>query len=124
MSIMDGLLKAVAPPREIPAGGPDAMRVEHALTDRLMSSSSGLRFLAVALWPIFGLAYRGNAPWWTLAIPLALHLLSIAGFVGLARAYRRDPESRPAETWRRLYILYASLTGLAYGTGGALLVSL
>src|SRR3954469_18591727 len=86
MQVMDGLLKAAAPPREIPARGPDAVRVERALTDRLMTSSSSLRFLALALWPIFGLAYRGNAPWWALAIPFALHLLSITGFVWLARA--------------------------------------
>ncbi len=119
---MEGLLKAAAPPREIPADGPDAVRVERALTDRLMSSGHNLRLLALALWPIFGLAYQGNAPWWTLACPFALHLLSITGFLWLARAYRREPESRATETWRRLYILYASLTGLAYGIGGALLL--
>ena len=119
---MDGLLKAAAPPREIRADGPDAARVERALTDRLMSSGHSLRLLALALWPIFGLAYQGNAPWWTLACPFALHLLSITGFLWLARAYRREPELRATETWRRLYILYASLTGLAYGIGGALLL--
>ena len=122
MSVMDGLLKAAAPPREIRADGPDAARVERALTDRLMNSGHSLRLLALALWPIFGLAYQGNAPWWTLACPFALHLLSITGFLWLARAYRREPELRATETWRRFYILYASLTGLAYGIGGALLL--
>jgi len=106
------------------AEGADTARVERALTDRLMSSGHSLRLLALALWPIFGLAYRGHAPWWALAFPFALHLLSIIGFLWLARAYHREPESRPTETWRRLYILYASLTGLAYGIGGASLVSL
>ena len=91
---MDGLLKAAAPPREIRADGPDAARVERALTDRLMSSGHTLRLLALALWPLFGLAYQGNAPWWTLACPFALHLLSITGFLWLARAYRREPELR------------------------------
>ena len=121
---MDGLVKADPPPREIPAEGPDAARVERALTDRLMSSSSHLRFLALALWPLFGLAYQDNAPWWALALPFAMHLLSITGFIWITRAYHRAPEARPIEAWRRLYILYAGLTGLAYGLGGALLVSL
>ncbi len=121
---MQGLSKTTEPPRENPPKGPDVARLERALTDRLMTSSSSLRFLALALWPIFGLAYGDNAPWWTLALPFSLHLLSITGFVWLARSYRREPQARPSETWRRLYILYASLTGLAYGTGGALLVSL
>jgi signal transduction histidine kinase/DNA-binding NarL/FixJ family response regulator len=121
---MDGLLKAAAPPRELPADESDAARVDRALTDRLMTSSGSLRFLALALWPIFGLAYQGHAPWWTLALPLSMHLLSITGFIWLVRAYRREPELRSTETWRRIYILYASLTGLAYGIGGALLVSL
>jgi signal transduction histidine kinase/CheY-like chemotaxis protein len=113
-----------APPREIPAVQPDPAKVERALTDRLMTSSGSLRFLALALWPLFWLAYGGTAPWWMLALPLALHGLSIVGFVWLAHAYARAPESRPIETWRRLYILYAGLTGLAYGGGGALLVTL
>jgi signal transduction histidine kinase/CheY-like chemotaxis protein/HPt (histidine-containing phosphotransfer) domain-containing protein len=121
---MDGLLEAAAPPRETSAERPDAVRVERALTDRLMSSSSGLRFLALTLWPLFGLAYQGNAPWWAMVLPFSLHLLSISGFMWLTRVYHRAPESRPTETWRRLYILYAGLTGLAYGGGGALLISL
>jgi signal transduction histidine kinase/DNA-binding NarL/FixJ family response regulator len=120
---MDGLLTA-APRRRISAEGADTARVDRALTDRLMTSSGNLRFLALALWPLFGLAYRGNAPWWMLVSPFALHLLAVAGFVWLAHAYRREPEARPTETWRRLYILYAALTGIAYGIGGALLVSL
>ncbi|MCW5732528.1 MAG: PAS-domain containing protein [Enhydrobacter sp.] len=121
---MDGLVKADTPPREIPAGEPDAARVERALTDRLLSSSSHLRFLALGLWPMFGLAYHDNAPWWALALPFTMHLLSITGFIWLTRAYRSAPAAKPVETWRRLYILYASLTGLAYGIGGGLLVSL
>ena len=40
---------------------------------------------------------------------------------GSRLAYRRDPNARSNETWRRLYILYAGLTGIAYGGGGALL---
>ena len=56
---MEGPLKAAVPPRGIPPDGPDSARVERALTDRLMSSSSSLRFLALALWPTFGIAYRG-----------------------------------------------------------------
>ena len=103
---------ASAPPRETPAVEPDPAKVERALTDRLMTSSGSLRFLALGLWPLFALAYGGRTPWETLALPLGLHALSIVGFVWLARSYARAPESRAIETWRRLYILYAGLTGL------------
>src|SRR6185295_10132090 len=106
MVAMEAAPKAAsAPPRETPAVQPNPAKVERALTDRLMTSSGSLRFLALALWPLFGLAYRGSAPWWSLALPFALHVLSIVGFVWLSGAYQNAPESRPTETWRRFYIL-------------------
>lgn len=106
------------------ADQPDSAKIERALTDRLMTSSSGLRFMALAMWPMFGLAYAGHAPWWALGVPFAIHLLSVYGFIWLSIAYKRAPDARSTETWRRLYILYAALTGVSYGLGGAILVSL
>jgi len=102
---------------------PDA-RVDRVLTERLLVRNTLLRLVALLLWAVFGLAYRGIAPWWMIAAPAALHVLTIIGFLYLGRAWRRDPDRHSNEGWRRLYILYASLTGVAYGGGGAMLFSL
>ena len=115
------LLKAAAPPREI-RQRPDAARGARAHRPPDRRSSHSLRLLALALWPCSASPIGGNAPWWMIAAPFALHLLSILGFLWLARAYRRDPNARSTETWRRLYILYAGLTGIAYGSAAASLL--
>ena len=62
--------------------------------------------------------------WWTIALPFAVHALATTAFLLLTRAYRRDPDARTPEAWRRRYIGCAALTGIAYGGGAALLVSL
>ena len=102
---------------------PDA-RVDRVLTERLLVRNTPLRLIALLLWAVFGLAYWDIAPWWMIAAPATLHVGTIFGFLGLARARRRDPDARTNEGWRRRYILYAGLTGVAYGGGGALLYSL
>ena len=102
----------------------ETLRVERVLTDRLMTGNVALRVLALALWLVFALIYWGLAPWWMIAGPLTVHLLAMAGFIRLSLGYRANPESQPIETWRVKYIVYASLTGISYGVGGALLVML
>jgi len=99
-------------------------RVERVLTDRLMTGNSTLRVLALDLWAVFAFIYWGIAPWWMIAGPLALHVAAMACFVLQARAYRANPEAHPVKTWRRNYILYAGLVGIAFGSGGAMLVML
>ena len=99
-------------------------RVERVLTDRLMTGNFTLRVLALSLWAVFAIVYWGVAPWWMIAGPLALHVAAMAGFVVQTRAYRADPEAHPIKTWRRNYIVYAGLIGIAFGTGGAMLVML
>ncbi len=103
---------------------PDRQRVEHTLTDRLMSGSATLRLIALSLWPVFALAYGAAAPWWTIAVPFALHALATLGFLVLPRIYRADPAAHSPEQWRYLYIACSALLGLAYGGGGALLIGL
>ncbi len=102
----------------------EAQRVERVLTDRLMTGNVTLRVMALTLWLVFAIIYWGIAPWWMIGGPLALHLLAMTGFILQSQAYRRRPLSRPIAVWRRNYILYAGLTGISYGTGGALLVML
>jgi signal transduction histidine kinase/ActR/RegA family two-component response regulator len=99
-------------------------RVERVLTDRLMTGNVTLRVMALGLWLVFAIIYWGIAPWWMIGGPLALHMLAMTGFILQSHAYRRLPLSRPIPVWRRNYILYAGLTGISYGTGGALLVML
>jgi len=102
----------------------DTQRLERVLTDRLMTGNVALRVLALALWLVFAMIYWGIAPWWMIAGPLAVHMLAMSGFMWLSLSYRARPGSRPIGIWRRDYILYASLTGISYGVGGALLVGL
>ena len=102
----------------------ERQRVERVLTDRLMTGNVTLRVLALSLWAVFAVIYWGVAPWWMLAGPFAVHIAAMAGFILLSRAYRARPESRTIHTWRRDYILYAGLTGISYGAGGAMLVML
>jgi signal transduction histidine kinase/DNA-binding NarL/FixJ family response regulator len=102
---------------------PDA-RVDRVLTERLLVRNTPLRLISPSLWVVLGLAYGGHAPWWMLAGPAALHVGAILGLLWLAHAWRRDPNARSIESWRRLYILYTGATGLAYGGGGLLLFSL
>jgi signal transduction histidine kinase/PAS domain-containing protein len=99
-------------------------RVERVLTDRLMTGNVSLRILALSLWAVFAIIYWGIAPWWMIAGPFALHVVAMTGFILQARAYRANPDAHPVATWRRNYILYAALTGISYGAGGALLVML
>ena len=99
-------------------------RVERVLTDRLMTGNFSLRILALSLWAVFAIIYWGIAPWWMIAGPFALHVVAMTGFILQARAYRANPGAHPIATWRRNYILYAALTGISYGAGGALLVML
>ena len=107
----------------LPIGPPDA-RVDRVLTERLLVRHTPLRLISPSLWVVFGLAYGGLAPWWMIAAPAALHVSAILSLLWLAHAWRRDPNARSIESWRRLYILYTGLTGLAYGGGGLLLFSL
>jgi signal transduction histidine kinase/DNA-binding NarL/FixJ family response regulator len=102
---------------------PDA-RVDRVLTERLLVRHTPLRLISPSLWVVFALAYGGLAPWWMIAAPAALHVGTILSLLWLAHAWRRDPNARSNESWRRLYILYSGLTGLAYGGGGLLLFSL
>ena len=99
-------------------------RVERVLTDRLMTGNFTLRVLALSLWAVFAIIYWGVAPWWMIAAPCALHVAAMSGFILQARAYRANPLARPVGIWRRNYIVYASLTGISYGAGGAMLVML
>jgi signal transduction histidine kinase/response regulator of citrate/malate metabolism len=102
----------------------ESQRVERVLTDRLMGGNVALRVLALSLWAVFAIIYWGVAPWWALAVPFAIHLAAMAGFILQSRAYRSSPEAHPTSVWRRNYILCAGLTGISYGGGGALLVIL
>jgi signal transduction histidine kinase/DNA-binding response OmpR family regulator/PAS domain-containing protein len=102
----------------------DQQRVERVLTDRLMTGNVTLRVLALSLWAVFAIIYRGIAPWWMIGAPLALHILAMSGFILQTLAYRRNPEAHPVAVWRRNYIVYAGLTGISYGAGGALLAML
>ena len=108
----------------LPVAPPDPERVERVLTARLFGGHTALRLVSLTLWAVFGLAYWEIAPWWMIAAPAALHLLTVLGFIWLPDAYRRDPDARSNEGWRRLYILYAALSGVAYGGGGLLLFGL
>src|SRR5262245_56724123 len=103
---------------------PDSARVERVLTERLMSGHTTLRLISLLLWLVFALAYGEHAPWWMIGLPAAVHFVAMAGFVWLSHAYARKPDAYSVEGWRRLYILCAGLTGLAYGGGGALLFNL
>ena len=90
----------------------DKQRVERVLTDRLMTGTVTLRVLALSLWAVFAIIYWGVAPWWMVAVPCAVHVAAMTGFILLSRAYRIRPESRTIGAWRRDYIFYAGLTGL------------
>jgi signal transduction histidine kinase/DNA-binding NarL/FixJ family response regulator len=103
---------------------PDPARVDRVLTARLLGGHTPLRLFSLTVWVVFGIAYWGLAPWWMIAGPAALHILAICGFVWLSVAYQRDPNTRPNESWRWLYIGCAAMTGIAYGGGGALLFHL
>ncbi|UYN94899.1 MAG: PAS-domain containing protein [Enhydrobacter sp.] len=103
---------------------PDQERIERVMTDRLMTGNVALRVMSLLLWLILALVYGGSAPAWMILLPLALHAIAMAGFLGLARLYQADPHARSIEGWRRLYITCSTLTGLSYGGGGALLVEL
>src|SRR5476649_494205 len=108
---------------ESPVESPsESVRVERVLTDRLMTGNVMLRVLALSLWAVFAIIYWGVASWWMVAVPCAVHVAAMTGFILLSRAYRARPESRTIGAWRRDYILYAGLTGISYGVGGALLV--
>ncbi len=102
----------------------DNQRVERVLTDRLMTGTVTLRVLALSLWAVFAIIYWGVAPWWMVAVPCAVHVAAMTGFILLSLAYRARPESRTIGAWRRNYIIYAGLTGISYGVGGAMLVML
>jgi signal transduction histidine kinase/DNA-binding NarL/FixJ family response regulator len=102
----------------------DAQRIEQVMTDRLMVGNTTLRIFSLCLWGVFAAAYAGTAPWWMLAAPFVLHAVAAAGQIWLSLSYRAYAGARTSESWRRLYILFAGLTGIAYGGGGALLVSL
>ena len=105
-------------------GRADPQRVGKALTDRLLAGNGLLRLLSLSLWPVLGFTYWAQAPWLILAAPFALHCLSSICFIHLSRAWQADPAARPIETWRWHYIFYAGLSGVAYGSGGGLLVTL
>ncbi|HEY2873117.1 MAG TPA: PAS-domain containing protein, partial [Reyranella sp.] len=100
------------------------VRVDRVLTERLLVRHTPLRLISPSLWVVLALAYGGRAPWWMIAGPATLHVGAILGLLWLAHAWRRDPNARSIESWRRIYIIYTGLTGLAYGGGGLLLFSL
>ena len=83
---------------------PDA-RVDRVLTERLLVRHTPLRLISPSLWVVLALAYGGRAPWWMIAGPAAVHVGAILGLLWLAHAWRRDPNARSIESWRRLYIL-------------------
>jgi signal transduction histidine kinase/DNA-binding NarL/FixJ family response regulator len=103
---------------------PDPNRVERVLISRLLGGNTALRIFSLTLWVVFGIAYWGHAPLWMLAAPAVVHLLAILGFLWLPWSYRRNPDAWSNEGWRRLYILYAGLSGVAYGGAAVLLFSL
>ncbi|MFI5000817.1 MAG: PAS-domain containing protein [Reyranellales bacterium] len=94
------------------------------MTGQLMTHNIALRLLSPSLWLIFALAYWGTAPWWMIAAPAGLHVMALLNLLWLSRAWRLDPEAHESEGWRRRYILYTGLTGIAYGGAGAMLVNL
>ncbi len=94
------------------------------MTGQLMTQNVALRLLSPSLWLIFALAYWGTAPWWMIAAPAGLHVLAIFNLLWLSRTWRVNPEAHKSEGWRRRYILYTGLTGIAYGGAGAMLVNL
>ena len=98
--------------------------IERGLTDRLQHGTAPLRLLSLTMWPIYWMIYGGDVPWWMLAFPAALHVATTLGMIGMSRAYRRDPQARSIAEWRRLHFLLSLLLGVAYGSGGGLLVTL
>ncbi|HEY6983438.1 ATP-binding protein, partial [Reyranella sp.] len=99
----------------------DAERIERAMTDGLMTGN-GLRLLALLIWPMFWMACGDSVPWWAFAVPAAVHISSMMGFLWLERLYRREPDVYETEGWRWRYITLAGLTGLSYGLTGLLLI--
>ena len=102
----------------------DNERIERVMTDRLLVANTPLRIVSLGLWGILALMYGGHAPWWMIVGPLTLHASATVGFLLLSRQYRLDPQAYPIEGWRWRYIMLATVTGVAYGGGGALLVGM
>ena len=94
------------------------------MTGQLMTQNVALRLMSPSLWLIFALAYWGVAPWWMIGAPAGLHVLALVNLLWLSRTWRLNPETHQSEGWRRRYILYTALTGIAYGGAGAMLVNL
>ena len=101
----------------------DAQRIERAMTDGLMTGNN-LRLLALLIWPMFWMACGDRVAWWAFAVPAAVHVSSMMGFLWLEQLYRRDPDTYETEGWRWRYITLAGLTGLSYGLTGLLLIPL
>ncbi|MBN9488128.1 MAG: response regulator [Alphaproteobacteria bacterium] len=102
-------------------GPPDDARIERAMTNGLMTGNN-LRLLALLIWPMFWMACGDSASWWAFAVPAALHVSSMMGFLRLERLHRRDPDTYDTPGWRWRYIALAGITGLSYGLTGILLI--
>jgi len=100
---------------------PDDARIERAMIEGSMAGNS-LRLLALAIWPLFWMIRGGTVPWWSLAIPAAIHIFSMAGLLWVAHAYRRNPDRHELKSWRLRHTILVGLTGLAYGVAGLLLL--
>ena len=100
------------------AQNPAATLIDRELARRLLAGSTPNRLLSLTLFPLFGFFYGDATPWFSLAAPFALHCLCVAGFILESRAHARSPDARSPESWRRRYVVLASLTGLAFGSTG------
>ena len=98
--------------------------VDKELTKRLLVDTTPNRILALALLPLMAAFYGGQASPLSLAAPFALQFISAVGMILLTRAYARRPEAHSSEGWRRRYITFAGLIGLAFGWGAATLIVL
>src|SRR5689334_13150961 len=100
---------------------PDDARIERAMIEGSMAGNS-LRLLALAIWPLFWMIRGGSVPWWSLAIPAAIHIFSMGGLLWVAYAYRRNPDRHELKSWRLRHTILVGLTGVAYGVAGLLLL--
>ncbi len=98
--------------------------IDKELTKRLLSNAAPNRILALALLPLMAAFYGGEASPLSLVPPFLLQLASATNLILLSRAYARQPDKHSSEGWRRRYIVFAGLTGLAFGWGTATLIVL
>ncbi|MCX7363833.1 MAG: PAS-domain containing protein [Alphaproteobacteria bacterium] len=96
--------------------------IDRELTRRLLGNAAPNRLLALALFPLLGAFYGIDAPWLALIPPYVVHAATVYLFIALSRAYAKDPDALPTETWRRRYIALASATGVTFGIVAAVLV--